>query len=606
MMNRVIYKSYLDKTYEACSKINTMVTNDNKRYLKDIYVPLKLNREKTLHDGGDIVTVDGMPEVFNQKGQKILIVDRAGMGKSTLTKRLLIDIVENGNKLPVYVELRRIAPEEPLMKFLVNQLGLDDDGKNSFECHLKEGNVVVFLDGFDEVKMEHRAWLRKDIQNFASHYPQCVYVITSRPEDDFQDFVDFVTYSISPLSLHESYSLLRKHDTTEPIAELLIKKLQQRENRGIQEYLKTPLLVSLLYAAFNYKHTIPLKKHLFYEQVFDAFFERHDLTKDGGCVHDKLSKLDSYDFERVLRLLGLDCMKSQNVEFQRDELEGIVDRSKRFLPDLNFKSADFVDDLIHSVPLFCRDGAFLKWVHKSMQEFFAARFIYMDTKGEQDGVLTAILNSQKLNSYYNMLDIYYDIDNYGFQKNITLPILEEYVSHYEYMCKDVPGISKELVDSRIGLLFLTEVTVGVFKGAKRQEDTFSLMADRCKEQGIEVSNLHAYDMGGVIMCNALNLSPKLRALALLQEKMPELFLHANQYLVNHVPEGFIEKDFRTIKGVNECAESEYMYKCCNSCLTHTAWRETRYLDYTKVKTEIIRIKKNIQAKEDTSLLTSGL
>ena len=126
------------------------------------------------------------------------------------------------------------------------------------------------------------------------------------------------------------------------------------------------------------------------------------------------------------------------------------------------------------------------------------------------------------------------------------------------------SISKELVDTRIGLLFMTEVTVGVFKDVKRQENTFSLMADRCKKQGIEFSNLHAYDIGGVIMCNALNLSPKLRIMALLQEKMPELFTYANQYMINLAPERLIENDFRTIKGVDECTESEEMYKCCNS------------------------------------------
>lgn len=605
-MNRDIYKSYLDKTYEACSKINTMVTNDNKRCLKDIYVPLKLRRDKARNDGHDLVTVDSMPGTFNKNGQRILIVDRAGMGKSTLTKRLFIDIVENGDKLPLYVELRRITPKESLLLFLEELLALDDGGKISFARDLERGDVVLLLDGFDEVKIEHRAWLRKDIQDFVAHYPQCVFMITSRPEEDFQDFIDFVTYSISPLNLQESYALLKKHDTTEPIAELLIKKLKQRENKGILEYLKTPLLVSLLYAAFNYKHTIPLKKHLFYEQVFDAFFERHDLTKDGGCVHDKLSKLDSYDFERVLRLLGLDCMKSQNVEFQRTELEGIVDRSKRFLPDLNFKSADFVDDLIHSVPLFCKDGALLKWVHKSMQEFFAARFIYMDTKAEQDKVLAAILNSPKLNSYYNMLDIYYDIDNYGFQKNITLPLLEEYAEHYEHMYKELPGISKELVETRIGLLFLTEVTVGVFKDVKRPEQSFGLMGDWCRKHEIKYSNLHAYSIGGLIMCNSLNLSPKLRVLTLLKEKRPELFSPVIMLMMDQVPKGLAERDFWAIKDVDECAESEVLYKCCNSCLTHTAWKEMLYLNYKKTMEEIESIKNNIQAKEDTSLLTSGL
>lgn len=55
----------------------------------------------------------------------------------------------------------------------------------------------------------------------------------------------------------------------------------------INEFLKNPLLVSLLFAAFDFKQTIPLKKHIFYRQVFDAYFDSHDLSKGDSYVHEK-------------------------------------------------------------------------------------------------------------------------------------------------------------------------------------------------------------------------------------------------------------------------------------------------------------------------------
>jgi hypothetical protein len=60
---------------------------------------------------------------------------------------------------------------------------------------------------------------------------------------------------------------------------LLVDILKGNEYKAVYEYLTNPLLVSMLFAAFDFKQTIPLKKHLFYEQVYDAYFEKHDLTK---------------------------------------------------------------------------------------------------------------------------------------------------------------------------------------------------------------------------------------------------------------------------------------------------------------------------------------
>ena len=446
-MERGIYADYLKSAYQANCRINTMVTNDNKRLLTEIYVPLTLVRESQIGRSKK-VKVDGLPSEFDEEGKRVLIVDRAGMGKSTLVKRIFIDVADNHERIPLYVELRRILNGQNILAFIQEMIGVRGEDVGTFLLDLLSGRFVLFLDGFDEVQIERRDKMKSDITDFVKLYSKNVFILTSRPEDDFERFADFEKYGIARLKRDESYDLLRKHDKYGNLAESLIKKLNLYENRSVLEYLQTPLLVSLLYAAFNFKHTIPLKKHLFYEQVFEAFFERHDLTKEVGYVHEKKSRLDIDDFERVLRLLGLKSLTSQKVEYQKQELIGMVDESKQFLPDLKFMSTDLVDDLLHSVPLFCKDGSFLKWVHKSMQEYFSARFIYMDAKTEQDKMLTAVLNSEKLRSYYNMLDIYYDIDNYGFQKNIVLPLLKRYAAFYEETYHEVAGIREDMLKER--------------------------------------------------------------------------------------------------------------------------------------------------------------
>ena len=108
------------------------------------------------------------------------------------------------------------------------------------------------------------------------------------------------------------------------------------------------------------------------------------------------------DFERVLRYVGFKCLKSQKIEFDKDSLLYIIDEAKDFCPDLHFTSSDFLNDILSSVPLFCKDGQYLKWVHKSLQEYFAAQFIYKDSKESQDAILSALYNSDNLDKYMNI------------------------------------------------------------------------------------------------------------------------------------------------------------------------------------------------------------
>ncbi len=474
------FQEYLYRTYKKYSILNTLVFKNEQRLLNDLYIPLTII--KTGHSGerDTQIAIDKFPSDLVQTYNKILITDTAGMGKSTLTKRLFIDVIENGYGIPVFIEMRRLRKERPILHEIqdqINSLTKDFNPQLLLEF-IKTGGFVFFLDGYDEISLDERSAVTANIQDFISKASNNIFFLTSRPEQALASFGDFQIFSINSLTKKEAYELLRRYDKQGSTSKQLIEELRTGQYEMINEFLKNPLLVSLLFAAFDYKHTIPLKKHIFYRQVYDAYFDSHDLSKGDSFIHEKHSHLDIDDFERILRFVGFRCLRYQQIEFEKDVLLDTINEAKNFCPDLEFNSSDFFEDILSTVPLFCRDGQYYKWVHKSLQEYFAAQFIYKDSKKDQDAILSAMYNSENLDRYINLLDLYYDIDNWGFQKNIILPLCKSYIEYFEKNDFSSDILQKEDIENRIGYLFMHEVCIvnslgvdddsNIFENAQKQ------------------------------------------------------------------------------------------------------------------------------------------
>ena len=486
-----IFESYLRSKYKEMEYINTMASTNNKKKLKDIYIPLRLKMqqdritERKRNAAQVEILVDGFPSQFEKGSRCNLVIDTAGMGKSTLSKRIFIDLIETERYIPIFVELRRLNRSRGIEDEIFSMLGVGKDisKKTNLNNLFHSGGFVFFLDGYDEISLDCRSEVVLNIINFIDANETNIYIMTSRPEDMPIDFRDFYRYSIEPLSREESFKLLENHDNGGTISKLLISKLKSGDYDVIKEFLTNPLLVSLLYAAFDFKQAIPLKKHLFYQQVYDAYFEKHDLTKGDGYCHPKKTKLDSYDFDRILRSIGYKSLQKQKIEYSLNELISVIDMAKKDNPNLNFKSMDFRDDLLEAVPLFCKESVYFKWVHKSMQEYFSARFIYMDAKSNQDKLLSTMYNSEKVEYYFNVFDIYYDVDNFSFKKNVLLPLLKEFEAYYEANFHTIEGIPEELINERISLLFWRPICVAFTSKQDNRNDEFKFLLKKCNSVG---------------------------------------------------------------------------------------------------------------------------
>ena len=464
------FSEYLHRTYKRLSIINTLVFNNSQSFLKDIFIPLTINKTGTKELKRKI---DSYPEELMSNYEKVLITDTAGMGKSTIVKRMFLDIIDNSIGIPILIELRRLSKDKTILEEIheqLNSITKDFDTDLMLEFII-DGEFIILLDGYDEISLSDREEVTKDIQNLINKAPNNKYILTSRPESSLTSFGDFQEFKIEPLKKKEAFELLRKYDKQGSISSLLIQKLGEKDMKSIEEFLINPLLVSLLFTAFQHKQIIPFKKYLFYRQVYDANFESHDLTKGDSYYHEKYTKLEIDDFHRVLRHIGFSCLKNnQRIEFNKDEILKLISQAKAFCVGISFAESDFLKDLLTSVPLFAKDGVYYKWAHKSLQEYFAAQFIYLDTKEKQSQILRQLYNNENLEKFVNILDLYFDIDLKTFRNTIIHDFLLEYKSHYNSYLNDNFNIDEKDLTYRKEICFLQKPIALKIKDKNRDID----------------------------------------------------------------------------------------------------------------------------------------
>ena len=211
----------------------------------------------------------------------------------------------------------------------------------------------------------------------------------------------------------------------------------------------TRLLTSLLYKSFDHKLTIPLRKHLFYRQVFDALYETHDLSKERGeFQRPKKCGLDIDQLKQILRRVGFLTYGKNKVEFTKDELLTFIHKAKESSSDTKSAPSSILHDLTHAVPLMVKDGNYIRWTHKSIQEYFAAQYICGNTGGKQKEVLLYYLNCDEFSTHINLITLCADIDGTSFKHSIAKTLAEALLSEYDSIYTKVTGIPGDVLEKR--------------------------------------------------------------------------------------------------------------------------------------------------------------
>ena len=417
---KTAYASYIEYLEERYGKAKSFFFRSTPTDIYEFYVPLGVNvGNKKLEK----VSLDSIVDVTKQ----IVVSAPAGSGKSMLLRHFLLNALRKSDRIPIFIELRNLSNSNNTVFDEVEQT-LKDSGFNLGIDYIKKamkfGHFVILLDGFDEIDFDSRDRISKQVVKLARTYRDCVFVVSSRPDDTFSGWNDFTELSITPLTVDDACELVNKLPVDIEIKSKFMKDLQGFLFSRHESFLSNPLLLSIMLLTYGENAEIPQKLSLFYNQAYFALYNRHDALK-GGYQRERKTSLDSQDFERVFATFCLQTYDQRKFSFSRSDALEYIRKSKHFV-SMEFGEEDFLHDCLQSVNLLMEDGLSLVFSHRSFQEYFVARYIHSADPRVQPQLINKFLPFIRRDSVFKLL---FEINPGLVERELLIPGLKRIFDH---------------------------------------------------------------------------------------------------------------------------------------------------------------------------------
>lgn len=511
------------------------------------------------------------------------------------------------------IELRKINDNNKIIDEIFNKIDPIDKkfDRDLIYKFLEMGEFTILFDGFDEISFDLQEKITIEMREFIRKTNNNKFIITSRPNQALYSFVDFQEFKIRPLKKEESFEIIKKLDdlSNTDNGTKLINEIEAKHQKQIEEFLHNPLLVSLLYKSYSYNREVPTKKFLFYQEMYESFYKNHDISKE-GFIRPKRSNLDMHDFEIILKYIGYETAKKGKISYLKDELMDYIKKAKESNKTLNFKEQDFYDDFIDAVPLFMKDGYQIKWVHKSIQDYFAAKFIV--NHSQRDEILSIIFDKNRI-GYLNILELVYEIDQKLFRAQITKKILEKFIEYGESQFKDDNTLDYEQKKYRLALTFNTDYYLYITnKGnnieilkelAKQIQETYGKRCTKANAIGHKKERVFLW----LFLYNHENKMLEISLLKMLYQKKEPFFgnFTFQDSIQNQLDCIFKEAKVEHFYKIDDKTEMFYNNPENFSYLNYkmSKFLEKHFLDIDKCKLELDSIKKEIEEDKSEEILS---
>lgn len=372
---------------------------------------------------------------------------------------MFIKVLKNHEQIPVLLFLRDLIFSQELLKnpdYLCKQiydhmqtLGFDITW-DVFKTSLLTLNYVVLLDGFDEVEYKYRKKLEFFISEFSKKYPHIILVVSSRPESSFVSWNGFCELQIHPLTKKLIKIVIERcglnsydaSNVNEEIVKVFQKKLPYTD------FLRTPLLLTILCVTYKQFGELPDRIATFYEQAFSALYSGQDRTKT-GFVRKLESELSFSDFKNLIEYICFKSYFNNEFSFSEKKLMNYIQLAvNRGIVNKKFNKIDpLFSDMVDGVGIFVRDGVRYILVHRSFQEYFAAIYLANNMSDEiQVQFFSSWLRKKRITDSNLLLDMLYDYNPNRFIQNVLLPGIEELKDKYEKAGKSQEELIRLLVE----------------------------------------------------------------------------------------------------------------------------------------------------------------
>jgi len=392
--------------------------------MADVYVPLKVKAvadadlprsgERSLSQGDEFDIYAAMA-----RHTRLMVVGPPGSGKSVLLKHIAFTYSEGrldlpgqtlpgrglpgqnllgqnlpGQPIPLRLELNRLRdPELDEARFVAKLVeGLSDNGfpnaRHFVRQGLETGQLLLLLDGLDEVPSEIRDNVVTTINQVLRKYDRCRTIITCRTavyEHEFdvalnRNLLEVVEFT-DPQMRHFLQAWAARMPADKSV-EQLMQTLQDRPK--IKTLARNPLLLTIItYLYTETTFVLPHSRAEFYEKATDMLLELRDQERN---IPNRYSAKAKRQILRRLALTAQDTLDPTHPDRRSLPHTAVRQQIQQLLPDLDLvgeKTEPILEEIIRRSGLLLEidSGERYQFAHLTLQEFFAAAALQNQAEG---------------------------------------------------------------------------------------------------------------------------------------------------------------------------------------------------------------------------------
>lgn len=421
--------------------------------------------------GEKVFSIDSLNEIgqfTDIKNKNLIFRGTVGQGKSILMRSLAMQDIFTNHRIPIFIELKNVSKnknvKDLIKEYLATWVG---DSNEIFNLVLKSGKVSIFLDAFDEIDIDLTKAAYKEINDLCQNYRQLTVIVSSRPDTIIINNQYFDVIDLLPYDFDEQVGLIRKLVKNEGNKKFLIDAIT-KSTHEVKEVLTTPLMVILFIKQYTVGFTVPNHVVDFYKNIFDVVTFTHDRSK-GIEKRKSFSSLNQTQLENVFERFCFETFLAKKTVFSKDDFIGLLNKSIEKCKIENFKDyIELIDDYTKFACLILQDGTKYTFIHKSIQEFYVARFISnLNEKSAEKIIELKMCNEYVDDSYLEFLKIlkpyyynkYYLLRNFDNYSKITeVNFIDNLYNFKEFM--KVFFICNDLDSKTLGFLLFGDILKG--------------------------------------------------------------------------------------------------------------------------------------------------
>jgi hypothetical protein len=383
------YSQYVIRKGTQANLIRNLIYTTKSASLYDIYIPTCFTKpaQDTLPGQPRDYSDDGLLKVlgssFNPNPQHrpaaaYVVLGTAGCGKSLFMRHAFFALQNlDYRHVPLLIEVRAFNRAHP--SDLEDRIVDDCTSvsvpvtREQISTALESGLFMVLLDGMDELHPKLLPHYETQLRDFATKYPLCPILVSSRPMESAYSWKQFEIRRIARLDASTARKLVAKLDFDDKVKRKFRALLQKHLFKTHYELVSIPLLCIIMLLTYSDAGHLSHQRHEFFEDAFMALWSKHDSRKD-GFQRQRYTGLQRTDFQRLVSAFAASSYAAADYDMRESQVTRHF-QAATLLSGVKCEVDDFINDLVVSTSLATHDGPFLRFCHRSFQEYLAAVFL---------------------------------------------------------------------------------------------------------------------------------------------------------------------------------------------------------------------------------------